>query len=51
MPRSRGTQNLFLAGCLSIAAGVMLYVSFIEIFAEKAVHAFADCLPKEKKEK
>lgn len=51
MPQNKGGPNLFLAACLAIAAGVMLFVSFVEIFAEKAVSAFADCLPAGKKEK
>lgn len=43
MPYSRSTKNLTLAACLALAAGVMLYVSFIEIFAIKAVEEFAKC--------
>lgn len=44
MPKSRGGKNLFLAASLAIAAGVMLFVSFAEIFADKAVNAFIACL-------
>lgn len=51
MPHGKGGTNLFLAGSLGIAAGVMLFVSFVEIFADKAVTAFADCLPPGKKDK
>ena len=45
MPYSRSTKNLFLAACLSIAAGVMLYVSFVEIFVDKAISEFEEALP------
>lgn len=51
MPKNKGTTNLFLAGSLGIAAGVMLFVSFVEIFADKAVSAFADCLSPDKRER
>ncbi|CAN8070404.1 unnamed protein product [Agarophyton chilense] len=44
MPYKRDSKNLFLAGCLSIAAGVMVYVSFMEIFATKAIDYFAKCV-------
>ena len=43
MPYSRSSKNLFLAACLSIAAGVMTYVSFVEIFTGKAVGEFSKC--------
>lgn len=43
MPYKRGSKNLFLAACLSIAAGVMIYVSFVEIFGFKAVTEFEKC--------
>lgn len=43
MPYSNSSKNLFLAGSLSIAAGVMIYVSFIEIFAKKALDDFSAC--------
>jgi len=32
----------FLATALGVSAGVMLYVSFVEIFASKAIHGFED---------
>lgn len=51
MPQNKGGPNLFLAACLAVAAGVMLFVSFVEIFTEKAVSAFADCLPAGKKDR
>lgn len=51
IPHGKGSTNLFLAGSLGIATGVMLFVSFVEIFADKAVNAFAACLPATKKEK
>jgi zinc transporter ZupT len=44
IPHSRLVKlasKLFLAGCLGIAGGVMLYVSFVEIF-QKSVGAFTD---------
>lgn len=44
MPYSKSSKNLFLAGSLSVAAGVMLYVSFIEIFATKAIADFSSCV-------
>lgn len=44
MPKSQGPTNLFLAGSLGLAAGVMLFVAFIEIFADKAVEHFELCL-------
>lgn len=44
MPRSSGTKNLFLAASLAIAAGVMIYVSFVEIFAKKALDDFRACV-------
>eukprot|EP00177_Eucheuma_denticulatum_P004276 GFKZ01007757.1.p1 GENE.GFKZ01007757.1~~GFKZ01007757.1.p1 ORF type:complete len:396 (+),score=50.00 GFKZ01007757.1:100-1188(+) len=44
MPYSTSSKNLFLAASLSIAAGVMLYVSFIEIFASKAIADFTACV-------
>lgn len=43
MPYSRDAKNLLLAACLSIAAGVMTYVSFVEIFATKAIPEFEKC--------
>lgn len=43
MPYSRASKNPFLAACLSIAAGVMIYVSFVEIFTVKAVNEFSSC--------
>lgn len=45
MPKRTGTTNLFLAASLGSAAGVMLYVSFVEIFGQKAVQAIALCVP------
>ncbi len=51
MPKNKGTTNLFLAASLGVAAGVMLFVSFVEIFADKAVSSFADCLSPDKREK
>ena len=47
MPKSRGSTNLFLAGSLGVAAGVMLYVSLVEIFAQKAVGAIGACVSSE----
>lgn len=47
MPYSRSAKNLFLAACLAIAAGVMIYVSFVEIFAAKAVGEFEKCFTEE----
>lgn len=44
MPYSDSPTNLFLAASLSIAAGVMLYVSFVEIFATKALEEFTACV-------
>lgn len=44
MPYSNSSKNLFLAVSLAIAAGVMIYVSFVEIFATKALDAFSACL-------
>jgi hypothetical protein len=46
MPYKTGAKNLLLASMLGIAAGVMLYVSFVEIFAAKSVHAFEACVEK-----
>lgn len=46
MPYSNSSKNLFLAASLALAAGVMLYVSFIEIFATKAITTFDACLDK-----
>lgn len=43
MPYSRSPKNLFLAACLAIAAGVMIYVSFVEIFTVKAIDEFKKC--------
>lgn len=43
MPYRRSSKNLFLAACLSVAAGVMIYVSFVEIFTVKAVEEFNKC--------
>jgi len=40
---SRST-NLFLAASLGLASGVMLFVSFVEIYADKSVGSFTDCL-------
>lgn len=47
MPYSRSSKNLFLAACLAIAAGVMIYVSFVEIFTIKAVQEFQKCFSEE----
>lgn len=44
MPYSTGGKNLFLAGSLGIAAGVMIYVSFVEIFTAKAIPALEECI-------
>lgn len=43
MPYSQSPKNLFLASCLAVAAGVMIYVSFVEIFTVKAVEEFSKC--------
>ena len=40
------TSDKFLASCLAIAAGVMLYVSMVEIFV-KSVDAYKDAGEKE----
>lgn len=45
MPYSASGKNLFLAASLGIAAGVMTYVSFVEIFATKTIEAFNACVP------
>ena len=47
MPKRTGTTNYFLAGSLGMAAGVMIYVSFVEIFGEKAVTAISSCVASE----
>lgn len=47
MPYSRSPKNLFLAACLAIAAGVMIYVSFVEIFTVKAITEFEKCIKSE----
>lgn len=47
MPYSRSPKNLFLAACLAIAAGVMIYVSFVEIFTAKAIGEFEKCTKRE----
>eukprot|EP00178_Gracilaria_changii_P027867 TRINITY_DN924_c0_g2_i2.p2 TRINITY_DN924_c0_g2~~TRINITY_DN924_c0_g2_i2.p2 ORF type:complete len:228 (+),score=32.88 TRINITY_DN924_c0_g2_i2:2966-3649(+) len=47
MPYKRDSKNLLLAACLSIAAGVMVYVSFMEIFAIKAIESFEACVREE----
>lgn len=44
MPYRAGEKNLFLAGSLAVAAGVMIYVSFVEIFSTKAVAALSACV-------
>lgn len=44
LPYSRSTKNLTLASCLALAAGVMLYVSFVEIFTMKAIDEFEKCV-------
>jgi zinc transporter, ZIP family len=44
MPHSTGGKNLFLAASLALAAGVMTYVSFVEIFSAKSITAFEACV-------
>lgn len=44
MPFSNSGKNLFLAASLGIAAGVMTYVSFVEIFTAKSIPAFEACV-------
>ncbi len=51
MPKNKGANNLFLAASLGVAAGVMLFVSFVEIFTDKAVSSFADCLSPGRRER
>lgn len=46
LPYLRVPKNLLLASFLSIAAGVMIYVSFVEIFAVKAIFEFERCYKK-----
>lgn len=46
MPYSRSKKNRVLAVCLAIAAGVMLYVSFVEIFVGKTISEFEKCFEK-----
>mmetsp|Transcript_3666 Transcript_3666/g.6427 ORF Transcript_3666/g.6427 Transcript_3666/m.6427 type:complete len:362 (+) Transcript_3666:152-1237(+) len=43
-PTESSRAKLFLAGSLALAAGVMTYVSFAEIFVVKAVGAFEACI-------
>lgn len=43
LPWKRSSKNLLLASFLAIAAGVMIYVSFVEIFAFKALSQFERC--------
>jgi len=47
LPKKNSTVNLWLASALALAAGVMIYVSFAEIFTVKAVDGFAACIPDE----
>uniref|UniRef100_A0A7S0BFQ6 Uncharacterized protein n=1 Tax=Rhodosorus marinus TaxID=101924 RepID=A0A7S0BFQ6_9RHOD len=47
LPKKSSTVNLWLASALALAAGVMIYVSFVEIFSTKAVDGFAACVPDE----
>lgn len=47
MPYSRSSKNLFLAACLALAGGVMIYVSFVEIFTVKTIGEFAKCVDEE----
>ncbi|KAJ8906412.1 hypothetical protein NDN08_002905 [Rhodosorus marinus] len=47
LPKKSSTVNLWLASALALAAGVMIYVSFAEIFAVKAVDGFTACIPDE----
>ena len=42
--RKRKSLDLILAAGLSFAGGVMLYISFAEIFIIKSVEAFAECM-------
>jgi len=44
LPEPGARSNPWLAASLGAAAGVMVYVSFVEIFAQKAVAAFEDCI-------
>lgn len=44
MPYKNDKVNRWLAASLAVAAGVMIYVSFAEIFTAKAVEAFQSCM-------
>ncbi|GAB0495632.1 hypothetical protein MMPV_006934 [Pyropia vietnamensis] len=44
MPKPGATSNPWLAASLGAAAGVMVYVSFVEIFVAKSVVAFEACI-------
>ncbi|OSX69183.1 hypothetical protein BU14_1767s0001 [Porphyra umbilicalis] len=44
LPKPGARSNPWLAASLGAAAGVMVYVSFVEIFAQKAVGAFQVCI-------
>lgn len=43
-PKPGATSNPWLAASLGAAAGVMVYVSFVEIFVAKSVVAFEACI-------
>lgn len=44
LPKPGATSNPWLAASLGAAAGVMVYVSFVEIFVAKSVTAFENCI-------
>lgn len=44
LPKPGATSNPWLAASLGAAAGVMVYVSFVEIFVAKSVVAFEKCI-------
>mmetsp|Transcript_12501 Transcript_12501/g.33733 ORF Transcript_12501/g.33733 Transcript_12501/m.33733 type:complete len:413 (+) Transcript_12501:119-1357(+) len=44
-PSKAASARKFLAASLALAAGVMTFVSFVEIFATKTVGSFAECVP------
>lgn len=44
LPKPGATSNPWLAASLGAAAGVMVYVSFVEIFAAKSVVSFEACI-------
>jgi len=43
-PTKAERAKKFLAAALALAAGVMTYVSFVEIFATKTIESFSECV-------